>query len=383
MILPKNNESTVILPGQTIGIIGGGQLGRMMAIAARYMGYKIAVLDPTSNCPTAQVADEQIVAAYDDLDAIKELTTKSDVITYEFENVDLTAARFIEKQGKLPQGSLALEITQNREREKQFITEANLPVPPFAIVRNRAECEQAFEKIDFPAVIKTCQGGYDGKGQLKLTSESDIPAAIIFAENNATCIIEQWISFDKEISVVFTRAQTGELTLFPIAENDHKDHVLHQTIVPAQISSNIEEKAIQAAERLAKEMGVVGTFAIEMFVQGEDIFINEMAPRPHNSGHYTIEACNVSQFTQHIRAICGWPLAPVELLQPAGMINVLGEDIPAVLRVMETCPSGYLHLYGKAEPKEKRKMGHLTFIGETMEKVQSSMQSFDEKILDK
>src|SRR5690625_2932640 len=380
MILPKNSEAAVILPGQTIGIIGGGQLGRMMAIAARYMGYKIVVLDPTSNCPTAQVADEQIIAAYDDLDAIKELTKKSDVITYEFENVDLVAAKSIEQEGKLPQGSLALEITQNREREKQFITEARLPVPPFAIVRNRTECEQALDKITFPAVIKTCQGGYDGKGQLKLTSESDIPAAIIFAEKNATCIIEQWIPFDKEISVVFTRTQTGELTLFPIAENDHKDHVLYQTTVPAQISPNIQKKAIKAAERLAEEMRVVGTFAIEMFVQGEDIFINEMAPRPHNSGHYTIEACNVSQFTQHIRAICGWPLAPIELLQPAGMMNVFGEDIPAVLRVMETCPSGYLHLYGKAEPKEKRKMGHITFIGKTTEKVEAFMQYLAENL---
>lgn len=374
MILPKNNEAAVILPGQTIGIIGGGQLGRMMAIAARYMGYKITVLDPTPNCPTAQVADEQIIAAYDDLDAIKKLTTKSDVITYEFENVDLAAARFIEQQGKLPQGSLALEITQNREREKKFITEVNLPVSPFAIVRNQVECERALGKIGFPAVIKTCQGGYDGKGQLKITSETDIPAAISFLENNATCIIEEWISFDKEISVVFTRTQSGELTLFPIAENEHKEHILHTTTVPARIRPVVQEKAEQATKRLAEEMGVVGTFAIEMFQQGENIFINEMAPRPHNSGHYTIEACNVSQFTQHIRAICGWPLVPIELLQPAGMMNVLGEDVPAVIRVMETCPNGYLHLYGKAEPKAKRKMGHVTFIGKTAETVQSVMQ---------
>ncbi len=366
----------MILPGQTIGIIGGGQLGRMMAIAARYMGYKIVVLDPTPNCPTAQVADQQIVVPYDDMDGIKQLVEASDVITYEFENVDLTAATYIEEKGKLPQGAFALEITQNREKEKQLIAQAGLPVPDFAIVNNSTECKQALVGKSFPQVIKTCHGGYDGKGQFKINSEGDIAEAATFADENAPCIIEEWLSFDKEISVIFSRAVSGEIAYFPIAENDHKDHILYETTVPAFTSEVVEKKALDAAKVLAEKMNIVGTFAIEMFVAGDDIYINEMAPRPHNSGHYTIEACNVSQFTQHIRAICGLPLIEIELLQPATMINILGEDLEGVLKAMRVSPTGFVHLYGKDEPKNKRKMGHITFIGETTEVVKQLVNDF-------
>src|SRR5690625_1083467 len=316
-----------ILPDQTIGIIGGGQLGRMMAIAAKYMGYQVIVLDPTENCPTAQVADGQIIAAYDDMKAIKALTGKSNFITYEFENVDLEAATYIEQKGKLPQGAYALEVTQNREKEKTVMRDAGLPVPKFSIVKNRTECEEALNKTTFPAVIKTCHGGYDGKGQLKIESERDKDAAIQFANQAGTFIIEEWIPFDKEISVIFTRAQTGTITFFPLAENDHQDHILYETIAPARVSKIVEKKALEAAKTLAEKINIVGTFAIEMFVKGEEIFINEMAPRPHKSGHYTMEACNVSQFAQHIRAICGLPLVEINQLQSVRMVNVLGEDM--------------------------------------------------------
>ena len=375
-MLRNNKTNPVILPGQTIGIIGGGQLGRMMAIAARYMGYKIVVLDPTENCPTAQVADQQIVAPYDDMDGIKQLTAASDVITYEFENVDLTAATYIEKKGKLPQGAFALEITQNREKEKQLIKDAGLPVPAFAIVKNGEACGQALKGKNFRQVIKTCHGGYDGKGQLKINHEADVAEAIAFAEENAPCIVEEWITFDKEISVIFSRGISGEIAYFPISENDHKDHILFKTTVPAVVSETVERKAFEAAKVLAEKMNIVGTFAIEMFVSGEDIYINEMAPRPHNSGHYTIEACNASQFTQHIRAICGLPLVEIELLQPATMINILGEDLENVLNTMRTSPQGFVHLYGKDEPKDKRKMGHVTFIGQTTDHVKQLVNDF-------
>src|SRR5699024_1202005 len=247
----------------------------MMAIDARYMGYQVIVLDPTPNCPTAQVADEQIVAAYDDMEAIKELTAKSDVVTYEFENVDLTAATYIESQGKLPQGAYALEVTQNREKEKNVAQQRGLNVPPFQIVTSGEECEQVLQHFSFPCVIKTCSGGYDGKGQLKLTSEQDIPEAKAFAERDGRFIIEQWIPFDKEISVVFSRTQAGEMHFFPTAENDHRDHILYQTIAPAKVSRELVEKAREAATALAEEIAVVGTFAIEMFVQEEDVYINE------------------------------------------------------------------------------------------------------------
>ncbi|MYL43166.1 5-(carboxyamino)imidazole ribonucleotide synthase [Virgibacillus salexigens] len=372
------NTTNIILPGQTIGIIGGGQLGRMMAIAAKYMGYRVNVLDPTAACPAAQVADHQIIADYADLDAIQELTALSDVITYEFENVDLHAAAYIEQQGKLPQGSFALEVTQNREKEKTLMEEANLPVPPFSIVKNGAECEQALADFPFPAVIKTCSGGYDGKGQLKIENREHIAAAIEFAEQHAYCIVEQWIPFDKEISVVFTRSLKGEITFFPVAENDHKNHILYQTTVPANITNDVEKQAYEAVEQLAEHMDIVGTFAVELFVKGDGIYLNEMAPRPHNSGHYTIEACTVSQFTQHIRAICNLPLTEVRLLESAVMINILGEDLEAILQAMTKASSGFVHLYGKDEAKSKRKMGHITFIGATMDKVNEQIQTFEE-----
>ncbi|MGY0694782.1 5-(carboxyamino)imidazole ribonucleotide synthase [Virgibacillus sp. FSP13] len=375
--MPKNNQT--ILPTQTIGIIGGGQLGRMMAIAARYMGYQIAVLDPTPNCPTAQVADHQITAAYDDKQAIEKLTDISDVVTYEFENVDLTAATYIEEKGKLPQGSYALEITQNREKEKRLMKEAGLPVPEFTIVTNGEECKAALENTAYPAVIKTCSGGYDGKGQIKLTSKDDESTAIEFTEKNKHCIIEQWVPFEKEISVVFTRAQTGGLEFFPIAENTHKDHILYQTVVPAVINKQVKIKAIQAAAILAEKMQIVGTFAIEMFVKGDNIYLNEMAPRPHNSGHYTIEACNISQFGQHIRAICGLALMPVELLNPATMVNILGEDMEHALKAMPTLDNGSVHLYGKDGCKPKRKMGHVTFTATTPKEVNKLVMNFEEE----
>lgn len=375
-----NNSLVKILPPQTIGIIGGGQLGRMMAIAAKYMGYNVIVLDPTPNCPTAQVADGQIVAAYDDMEAIKELADKSDVVTYEFENVDLDAATFIEKAGKLPQGAFALEVTQNREKEKKLMREIGLPVPNFSIVHNGTECEAALEKITLPAVIKTCRGGYDGKGQLKIESEQDKEAAIQFADQGGTFIIEEWITFDKEISTVFTRSQSGEIMFFPIAENDHKDHILYETIAPARISDELNRKAKDAASLLADKINVVGTFAIEMFVKGEEIFINEMAPRPHNSGHYTIEACSESQFSQHIRAICGLPLPEIRLHQNAMMINVLGEDMPKALRALRKLPEAHVHLYGKKEAKEKRKMGHVTFIAHDQDELNTYKRAYEEDI---
>lgn len=376
----QNSKETVdvILPPKTIGIIGGGQLGRMMAIAAREMGYQIIVLDPTPNCPTAQVADEQIVANYDDMDAIKQLTEKSDVVTYEFENVDLEAARYIEQQGKLPQGAYALEVTQHRKREKTLMKDLELPVPQFAIVENGDQCKHALETMPLPAVIKTCRGGYDGKGQLKIETERDKQEAIAFAEQDGTFIIEEWITFDKEISVVFTRETNGDMTYFPLAENIHKDHILYETIAPARVSESVAEKARRAAKTLAEKINVVGTFAIEMFVRGEDIYINEMAPRPHNSGHYTIEACNISQFKQHIRAICNLPLTEVTLLQSARMINVLGEDMEKALVAHQTMPEAFVHLYGKAEAKQKRKMGHVTFVAEDENVVEAYRNQYEE-----
>lgn len=374
--MQKNKLVSPVLPGQTIGIIGGGQLGRMMAISARYMGYKVIVLDPTPNCPTAQVADQQIVAPYDDLEAVRKLVNLADVVTYEFENVDLEAARFIEEEGKLPQGSLALEITQNRKEEKEFLHRLNLPVPSFEFVTNAEQCKEALEEIPLPAVIKTCRGGYDGKGQLKIETEKDFPKAYQFAEENRNCIVEAWITFEREISTIFTKGIDGQFEIYPLAENYHENHILSETTVPASVSKVVYEKVIAATKTIANALDTVGTFAIEMFVKNDEIFMNEMAPRPHNSGHYTIEACNISQFTQHIRAICQLPLVPVKLKKPAKMINLLGKDLEHAFQKMKIDENAFVHLYGKSESRPDRKMGHVTFIAETVEEVERQVNKW-------
>lgn len=353
-----------MLFGSTIGIIGGGQLGRMMTTVAKHMGYRVIVLDPTPDCPTAQVADGQIVAAYDDLAAVQQLADKCDVVTYEFENVDLTAAQILEEAGILPQGANSLKVTQDRELEKKAMVDSNQPVADFAIVTTKEELQVAATKIGYPSVAKTCRGGYDGKGQVKLSNEADIETATEMLQQAGRLIVERWVPFDKEISIVFTRSQTGEITYFPVAENIHRDHILHATIAPARVSEQIAEKARQAAKAIAETIDVVGTFAIEMFVIEEGIMINELAPRPHNSGHFTIEACDVSQFEQHIRAICGLPLIPIHAHGGAVMVNLLGKDVEPFFRQLDKNPHAHIHMYGKIENKPLRKMGHVTFIGD-------------------
>ncbi|MDC3414204.1 5-(carboxyamino)imidazole ribonucleotide synthase [Aquibacillus sp. 3ASR75-11] len=365
-----------ILPGQTIGILGGGQLGRMMATAAKHMGYRIAVLDPTPDCPAAQIADHHVEAPYHDRNGIQLLADLSDVITYEFENVDVAAAHLLEKQNVLPQGYRLLEITQDRENEKKSMVANGLPVAPFSIVHNEKELHEAITKIEYPAVVKTCRGGYDGKGQMKLESEDDLLEAIVFVEKHGRCVLEKWLSFDKEVSVVFTRSHSGDITFFPLAENAHKDHILHTTIAPARVSAQVKEKVLAAARAIADGIDVIGTFAIEMFVHGEDIYMNEMAPRPHNSGHFTIECCNVSQFEQHIRAICGLPLIEIHSHGAACMVNLLGEDVEDYLARIQASTSGHIHVYGKKEIKPKRKMGHVTFIGASIADIQRDKQIF-------
>lgn len=359
--------------GATIGIIGGGQLGRMMAIAAKYMGYRIVVLDPTPDCPTAQVADHQIIAAYNDHQAVKQLANKSDVVTYEFENVDLTAARYLEQVGLLPQGAQSLAITQDREKEKEAMVKSKQSVAPYVIVDNELALDAAIEKIGYPCVVKSCRGGYDGKGQVKLVTATDRSQAISLLQQHTRVIVEKCISFDKEISVIFTRFANGEISYFPIAENVHRDHILYRTTAPATISETLVKEAKAAAKAIADTIGVIGTFAIEMFVEGDTIYINELAPRPHNSGHYTIEACNVSQFEQHIRAICGLSPIPVHFHGAAVMINLLGEDVAPYVEKKNPFP-GHVHMYGKAESKPKRKMGHVTYIGNNIDDVLNNLQ---------
>ncbi|EUJ42822.1 5-(carboxyamino)imidazole ribonucleotide synthase [Listeria riparia] len=357
-------SKTYLLPNSTIGIIGGGQLGRMMALAAKAMGYKVIVLDPTVDAPCGQVADEQIVANYTDLNALKELAEKSDVVTYEFENVDNDALHSIENSVRIPQGSELLSITQDRILEKAYLESLNINLAPYAVIVDRDDIEQHINSLGYPAVLKTTQGGYDGKGQYVIQSEEDIDKAVELLRFG-TCVLEAWIPFEREVSVIVARNSDGQIETFPVAENDHKNNILHTTVVPAALDEESIHEAEAIAVKLAEYLHLEGVLAVEMFVTGSGaIYVNELAPRPHNSGHYTIEACNISQFTQHIRAIAGLPLLKPELLRPAMMVNILGQHVDGVNEVLAEHPDWFVHYYGKQEAKIDRKMGHITVLSD-------------------
>ncbi len=357
----------MILPGQTIGIIGGGQLGRMMALAAKAQGYRIAVLDPTEDSPCGQVADYKIVDAYNSMAGIQKLAQISDVITYEFENIDAEGLDWLQTNAYVPQGSSVLEITQDRISEKQAIQQAGVKVAPFEVIENAADLETALTTLGYPAVLKTARGGYDGKGQYVIRTSNEVEEAAKLL-TSGRCVLEKWIPFEKEISVIVTRGTNGESAVFPVSENIHIHNILHESIVPARISDDAKENAIEKAGIIAEHLQLVGTLAVEMFLcSNDDIYINELAPRPHNSGHYTIEACETSQFEQHIRAICGVPLGSTKLLRPAVMVNILGEHQAPIIDKLPELQDWKVHLYGKQEPKEKRKMGHATLLRSSVE----------------
>nr|WP_211263418.1 5-(carboxyamino)imidazole ribonucleotide synthase [Priestia koreensis] len=366
-----------IAPGSVIGIIGGGQLGRMMGIAAKEMGYRIAVLDPVEDSPCGQIADIKVIGNYDDQASIRELAEVSDVVTYEFENINAEMLNWLEENAYVPQGSHLLTVTQNRELEKKTIVECDLKVPYYEIVHNETEFFQAIEKVGLPCVIKTCRGGYDGKGQILLRKKEDLSAGLELAQKT-TCIVEEWMTIDKEISVIVQRNGRGETVCLPVAENIHRHHILHQTIVPARISPVQEAQATEYAIQLADSLKLIGTLAVEMFVNGDgEIYINEMAPRPHNSGHFSINACRTSQFQQHIRAICNWPLSSTQLVQSAVMINLLGEHMENLEAKIEYLNHSHLHLYGKKEAKLKRKMGHITVIADKIDEALLKAESLE------
>ncbi len=364
-----------ILPGQTIGIIGGGQLGRMMGLAAKEAGFRIAVLDPTEDSPCGQIADYKIVAAYDDETALNELAKMSDVITFEFENIDYEGLKKLSEKAYVPQGADLIRITQNRINEKTEITAAGAPVAPYVSADSFEELERKIEKVGFPCVVKTAFGGYDGKGQMKIDSMDQLEEARSLFEHSS-CIAEAFVPFTKEVSVIIQRGVDGQSYCLPIAENIHKDHILHESIVPARINAGVTEKAIEAAEKIANHLELIGTLAVEMFVLTDgNILINELAPRPHNSGHYSIEACNVSQFHQHVRAVCGWPLREPKLWAPSIMVNVLGEHVEPLQKEIGSYPDWSIHLYGKAEAKEKRKMGHVTIMTDDLKKTLEEIEA--------
>lgn len=366
-----NKEPRTLQPGSTVGILGGGQLGRMMALSGSAMGYRFVTLDPTPDAPCGQVS-EQIVAAYDDREAARELARRSDVITYEFENVDAGVAAMLMEESYVPQGSKLLYTTQHRLREKQAIEAAGVRVAPYREIRSAEELREAAETFGLPCVLKTATGGYDGKGQWVLRSLDEVPEAYdTLSRSGAQLVLEQFIRFDKEISVIAARSPRGEIKTFPPAENIHVNNILHLSIVPARISEDIQREAERLAVRIAEGLGVAGLIAVEMFLTPEgELFVNELAPRPHNSGHYTMEACRTSQFEQHVRAVCNLPLADTSLLTPVVMVNVLGQHVAPLLERMAADDEAAallgvapkVHLYGKKDAVRQRKMGHVNVL---------------------
>jgi 5-(carboxyamino)imidazole ribonucleotide synthase len=358
------------LPGATIGLMGSGQLGRMFAIAARRMGYRVHVFSPEKDTPAGQFADREIAASYEDETAVRSFAQGVDVLTFEFENIPRQTIDWCTAECEVrPAGSI-LHIAQNRLREKDFLSSGSIPVAPYRAVRNASNLASALEEIGTPAILKSAAFGYDGKGQRFLEARNRVEE--IWSERPGDeLILEGAIDFEKEVSVIVGRGITGEMATFPVCENLHRDHILDITVVPARVSRAVEESAADLARAIAEKLDLVGLLAVEMFLQRNGhLLVNELAPRPHNSGHWTIEGCATSQFEQHVRAVCGLSLGSTEILQPAAMANLLGDawqngepNWAAALAVSGV----HLHLYGKHHPRPRRKMGHLTGLAANAE----------------
>lgn len=355
-----------ILPGSTIGMVGGGQLGRMFAVAAMSMGYDVVVFCEHVDTPAAQVATRSVVGKLTDNDAVDAFASQCNVITLEFENIPSeTITRCSQFASTFPAATV-LSTTQDRWIEKSTLSAAGLPVTPFAQVHDNESLIDAGKTLGWPMIVKTSRDGYDGKGQYRVHSADEVGSVPWAAA--AGWIAEAFIPFDREVSVVVARREDGRSAAFPVFENSHANHILDTTVVPARISESVAAKTTQIAEQAAATLGVVGLLCVEFFVSGDNVMINEVAPRPHNSGHLTIEACATSQFEQHVRAVCGMPLGSTDLRVPeAAMANVMGDVwngrlTPRWDRVAQHAGVS-IHLYGKRHAVPARKMGHLVATG--------------------
>ncbi len=367
-------RESLLNPGSTIGIIGGGQLGRMLAISARQMDYKTIVLDPDSGCPTGQVADGQIAEAYSNRGASRELARSSDVVTYEFENVDADSVSDAAELVLVHPSASVLRTTQHRLHEKNALLKAGVSVAPFRSVESLSDLEAAGVDLGFPMVLKTATQGYDGKGQAIITRQEDIePAYELLSIGPAELIVEQYVPFAMEISTICARTVDGQTATFPPSENIHRNHILDISIVPPRIPDSVIENARLLAADIALQLEVVGLIAVEMFVTNEnELLVNELAPRPHNSGHYTMDGCDTSQFEQLVRVLAGLPVSEPKLHSPTVMVNLMGEiwedtgGNPDWAGALEM-PGVSLHLYGKSEARLGRKMGHINVVADTVE----------------
>lgn len=365
--------SEIIPPGSTIGMFGSGQLGRMFAMAARRLGYRLHVFSPDRDSPAGQLSDHEIVADYHDLDAVRRLAGDVDVMTYEFENIPVNTIRTAMELKPVRPGIDALSTAQNRVREKSFMQDNGFPVTPFHPVKSLDDLKEGIRILGLPAVLKTASWGYDGKGQLKIESADDLPAAWNRMDGSES-ILESWVTFERELSVVAARCLHGDFTSFGVIENHHVNHILDVSLAPAEVSPQVRVRADEITRGIFEKLDVVGTMAVEYFLTDDgDLMVNEIAPRPHNSGHLTMGGCETDQFEQQLRAVCGLPLGSVRYHRSVAMTNLLGDlwkhgkpDWAAAAAI----PGVSLHLYGKAQPRAGRKMGHLTALADTLQEAE-------------
>lgn len=361
-----------LLPPSTIGIIGAGQLGKMLAQSAQKMGYNVAMFDPNPTSCGFAIADWSQVGSFDDEAAMLDFARKIDVLTYEFENINADILGKLTSQTYLPQGTKLLLNSQDRRKEKGWLSSLDIPVVPYTTPTALQDIQDFIQQAGYPVIIKTARLGYDGKGQLRLHTPTDFESNKTELENliEIGCVVEAFCAFDYEVSVIVARDLHGKVDFFPVSQNQHQHGILYSSRVPSALSTEQEIVLQQIAQKIAEDGELIGVCGIEFFVTSNgDLLVNELAPRPHNTGHYTMEGCNISQFDQHILAITGRPLMPITLRSPAMMINILGQHIASLPEYMSRYPQAMFHLYNKGEAKAQRKMGHFTFLGSQDEQI--------------
>ncbi|MEM6577859.1 MAG: 5-(carboxyamino)imidazole ribonucleotide synthase [Pseudomonadota bacterium] len=352
--------SDPLSPGAVIGILGGGQLGRMLSVAAARLGFKTCIFEPSGDCPASHVANYHFQAGYDDVDALERFAASVDVITYEFENIPTEALDLLERQRPVRPGREALRVSQDRLTEKDFLTGLGLITAPYADVTSVEDLNDAFGRFGSSGILKTRRLGYDGKGQVRLNNTGDIPSALD-AIQNAPAVLEGFVDFQREVSVIGARGADGQVACFDPGENVHRKGILRTTTVPATLTHAQRTDAILLTGKILNALGYVGVMGVELFVTETGLVVNEIAPRVHNSGHWTQQGCQVDQFEQHVRAVAGWPLGDGRRYADVVMENLIGEDMDK-LSALSADPQASLHLYGKSEVKPGRKMGHVNRV---------------------
>ncbi|OGU62904.1 MAG: 5-(carboxyamino)imidazole ribonucleotide synthase [Ignavibacteria bacterium RIFCSPLOWO2_02_FULL_55_14] len=368
--------SQPLLPPSVLGIIGGGQLGMMTVREAQRMGYRSIVWDPDRTCPASRLADETIVAPFSDEVAARRLATSADVVTYEFEHISTDIVEGLERLKRVRPGHEILRISQHRVQEKEALQRLGIPVAGFASALTADGLREGIASVGLPAVVKTANAGYDGKGQTLLRSSGDVEAYVrSYASAPEEVVVEEFLDLACEVSVIASREDSGRVQEFPVALNEHRDHILHCTVVPAEISGVARTEALALARKIIEGLNVVGVLCVEMFVtKDERVLVNELAPRPHNSGHFSLDACSISQFEVLVRVVAGLDVPEPRLLTPCAMVNLLGKHVETLdVRRLHEVPGVKLHVYGKQRVEPRRKMGHVMILGDTAARVAESV----------